>query len=72
METLEIIVVTTIMIGVYVGIGFIGYYLGKKHKPKDEKEQTIEELFTELRELIINEDYEHAAIIRDKLRKLTK
>ena len=52
--------------------GYIGYMLGRKHKPKKSMDQlTIEELFTELKDSIIKEDYEKAALIRDELRKLT-
>ena len=46
--------------------------LGRKHKPKKSMDQlTIEELFTELNDSIVKEDYEKAALIRDELRKLT-
>ncbi len=52
--------------------GYIGYVIGKKQKPKRSMDQlTIEELFTELKDSIIKEDYEKAALIRDELRKLT-
>tara|TARA_R110000803_G_C11724269_1_gene288698 strand:+ start:108 stop:254 length:147 start_codon:yes stop_codon:yes gene_type:complete len=46
--------------------------LGRKHKPKKSMvDLTIEELFTELKDSILKEDYEKAALIRDELRKLT-
>jgi len=52
--------------------GYIGYVIGKKKTTKKSMDQlTIEELFTELKDSIIKEDYEKAALIRDELRKLT-
>ncbi len=75
MEYFETITIIIMFVGSYVGIWFLGYYIGKKNynKPiQPEEEENVKKLFEDLKNSIINEDYEEAAKIRDKLKKITK
>lgn len=75
MEYFETITIIIMFVGSYVGIWFLGYYIGKKNynKPiQPEEEENVKKLFEDLKNSIINEDYEEAAKIRDKLKKNNK
>jgi len=66
-EIILILSLTLLVLSLFV----FGYFINKINKKNDE-DQEIKNLFIELKDSIIKEDYERAAIIRDKLRKLTK
>ncbi len=72
MEYFETITIIIMFVGSYVGIWFLGYYIGKKNynKPiQPEEEENVKKLFEDLKNSIINEDYEEAARLRDKINK---
>ena len=72
MEYFETITIIIMFVGSYVGIWFLGHYIGKKNynKPiQPEEEENVKKLFEDLKNSIINEDYEEAARLRDKINK---
>lgn len=75
MEYFVNIIIIIMFVGSYVGIWFLGYYIGKKNynKPiQPEEKENVKKLFEDLKNSIINEDYEKSAKIRDELKKITK
>jgi len=76
MEYFVNIIGIIMFVGSYVGIWFLGNYFGKKNyrnkSIQPEEEDYVKRLFEELKDSIINEDYEKSAKIRDELKKITK
>ena len=70
------IIIIIMFVGSYVGIWFLGDYFGKKNyrnkSIQPEEEENVKKLFEDLKNSIINEDYEKSAKIRDELKKITK
>lgn len=76
MEYFVNIIIIIMFVGSYVGIWFLGDYFGKKNyrnkSIQPEEEENVKKLFEDLKNSIINEDYEKSAKIRDELKKITK